>query len=1001
MAHLTPAVARCDSETRLGVATDQPRLVDLTLVSRWQRILGVGPDEKSMVLHIAAVFAVIQSTHAFGSNSADALFFLRFGVENLPFVILMSGIATMLALLAYSVGLSRTGAITWLPSVTAACALIAVGEWTLTLTSGNGVYPIIWIATQVVVMVSFTVMWNAATASATTRQAKRLYPLYASAGVAGAIVGNLATGPLATAFGTETLLGVQGLMLGVGALLLRGVARRFFTDSQPGTRSTVRVLTGAVRTVRASKLMRLTAAVMFSFSALFYFVVFPFNEAVAINFSTEAEVARFLGLFASLATAVTFFVSLLVTRRLFSRLGIVISLLIVPAVYALGFGVWLFSFSLMSAAVVRGVQWVMVNAVGGTATTALYNILPGRRRGQVMSFMTAVPTQLGVIAGGAVLMVATSIGQQALFQTGLIISLVAVVVVIAMRTAYIDAVVTAVRNGLVGVLSVPHEGLVSPFGRESIDTLTSHLTGPTPEERLIGILGLEAAANSNGDAIEPLTRDSDPRVRAAALEAMSDTNPDKADMFIDLGLADSSAQVRRHTIETIVVPGSPVKLGPLLKDPDPTVRASAAWAVGGAEGQSVLADMMNSDDTEMVLAMLGSARIGSDVTIDPSPFLHDRNPDVRASAIRIAPSSGLSPQELRFALDDPSVMVRRVSAETLALTPEGREVLLDTLSTGSVSATDSVLRALTPVDRFTDDYLKWAQREAARARFLTEMRAALLLGKTTPLVELLADVLQKRSDRLSDWVILGMTTQANAEVMAIVERGVRADDQETRSQAVEALDVLGDRATIKPLLDLLEATAILRVVDQREALDALSNDFDSWISSLARASAATDPSATVEPMPDSPEVTQDSSDSMTTLERIIALQRVSMFSALDPEDLELIANAVREAHFVGGETVYRAGDVGTEMMVIIDGEAVVTAVHEGSTRELARYGPGHHVGELALLQGSVRSADVRAGDGGLSSLRMADVDLRSILQERPGVAIAMLNTLAQRLAKQT
>jgi CRP-like cAMP-binding protein len=80
---------------------------------------------------------------------------------------------------------------------------------------------------------------------------------------------------------------------------------------------------------------------------------------------------------------------------------------------------------------------------------------------------------------------------------------------------------------------------------------------------------------------------------------------------------------------------------------------------------------------------------------------------------------------------------------------------------------------------------------------------------------------------------------------------------------------------------------------------------------------------------------------------------------------------------------------------------VVTAEHDGATKEIARYGSGEHVGELALLQGAKRSADVTAGDRGVFALIIDKVDLISILQERPTVALAMLGTLASRLAAQT
>jgi CRP-like cAMP-binding protein len=59
------------------------------------------------------------------------------------------------------------------------------------------------------------------------------------------------------------------------------------------------------------------------------------------------------------------------------------------------------------------------------------------------------------------------------------------------------------------------------------------------------------------------------------------------------------------------------------------------------------------------------------------------------------------------------------------------------------------------------------------------------------------------------------------------------------------------------------------------------------------------------------------------------------------------------------------------------------------------------VGELALLTGEPRSADVHAGEEGLRGLALSMTDLMSVLEERPTVAIGMLGTLASRLIEQT
>ena len=133
----------------------------------------------------------------------------------------------------------------------------------------------------------------------------------------------------------------------------------------------------------------------------------------------------------------------------------------------------------------------------------------------------------------------------------------------------------------------------------------------------------------------------------------------------------------------------------------------------------------------------------------------------------------------------------------------------------------------------------------------------------------------------------------------------------------------------------------------------------------------------------------------------MALHRVPMFSELDPEDLELIARATNEVQYQANEPIYRDGDHASEMLVIVEGRAVVSK-NRGSARDVIRiFGAGEHVGELALLGAGVRSADVFAGDSGLHGIVVTKDDLLSILEERPAVALGMLTTLARRLSEQT
>ncbi len=973
--------------------------------------VGVRPDEIQLVGRLTALFFLVQASHGVGVNAAFALFFTRFGVEELPLMIVLSGPVVMTATLAHTGGLARLGDRRWLWMASAALSAWALFEWIAVGSGGRQVYPVVWISTQVLVFVSFTLIWNAAGSACDTRQAKRLFSLFATAGVAGGVVGNLVVGPLAVLFGTENLLLVQSLLL-VGATFILFRSRRFLTAGDP-TQTAREELTRAAAAFRSSKLLKLAALVVFASSILFFLVMFPFSEEVASAFETEEAMAGFLGLFSSVATAATFVFSLLITNRLFSRLGLVLTLLIVPAVYALGMGVWLISFGLVTATAVRGVQWVAVNAIESSGTSALFNVLPRRDRGPVMSLMTAIPAQLGTVAAGLILLASETLETKALFVIGLLLSVASVAAVAAMRPAYIQAVITAVRRGFVSIFDAPQSGSGTVVDGDIALVLEGLLTDTRPEARALAVAGLANVGDpTRAESVAPLLSDIDPSVRSAAFETMYELDPHQLDRHLQSALEDEAPMVRRQALhhiaeEPAIGPDLPIE--PALSDPDERVRAAAAFLVGGERGANIVSQMLSSGSTIATTAVLDEvARFPEkNPGIDPAAYLDDPHPRVRAVAARALGALGENAVRLVPALDDSSLRVRTAAASSLARTVEGRSLLLDVLESGSVAATDATIGEVSSLEGRDMRLDEWAAREARRAAFLE--RSSRHVTGSTPEASFLTGVLEKRVRRLVRWILIAMTTERTRLIMPVVARGVRSDDPETRSQALEALESIGDRSVLSTLLPLLEDHPDEPADQLHRALESLSTDFDPWLSTLARVCLA---SADVQGSPgtfatdaqDVPvwaSVSDEHTEIYSEIGRVLILQRVSMFADLDPEDLLLVSRQTTEVHYGPGDLIYGQGDPGDQLIVITRGEAVVSTIHDGERVVVTNYGEGETIGELALFTNRARSADVNAGPDGLDGLVMTQFDVVSIVEERPSVAMGLLGMLASRLSDQT
>jgi signal-transduction protein with cAMP-binding, CBS, and nucleotidyltransferase domain len=138
---------------------------------------------------------------------------------------------------------------------------------------------------------------------------------------------------------------------------------------------------------------------------------------------------------------------------------------------------------------------------------------------------------------------------------------------------------------------------------------------------------------------------------------------------------------------------------------------------------------------------------------------------------------------------------------------------------------------------------------------------------------------------------------------------------------------------------------------------------------------------------------------MGELDRMLVLRAVPLFGDLDPEDLQRIAATALERRYLAGEELVREGDVGDELIVIVEGRVRVVRADQDGERLLRTYGPGDHIGELAVLRDRPRAATVIA-DEEVRGLVIGGEALRAILHERPEAAMAMLATLAERISLQ-
>lgn len=135
----------------------------------------------------------------------------------------------------------------------------------------------------------------------------------------------------------------------------------------------------------------------------------------------------------------------------------------------------------------------------------------------------------------------------------------------------------------------------------------------------------------------------------------------------------------------------------------------------------------------------------------------------------------------------------------------------------------------------------------------------------------------------------------------------------------------------------------------------------------------------------------------SSLDPVAALAESRIFSALGESARKRLAAAGTIVKIGASETLFDRGDAGDAAYLVVAGEVeALASIEDGRSMRLASFGPGGIVGELSVIDGQPRSADVRATRRS-ELLRIPRAAVLEALADDPEAALALMATLAGHL----
>ncbi len=325
--------------------TDTQRARESPLLLRaLQRLVDVKPEEGGALLWSFAYFFCLLSSYYILRPLRDEMG-IAGGVENLPWVFTGTFVATLAAVPLFGWAAARFPRRKLLPTVYLFFIANILTFFALFKLDISEVYVarafFIW--TSVFNLFVISVFWSFMADLFTNAQARRLFGFIAAGGTAGAIVGPVLTGLLAPPLGPINLLLISAALLGGAVWCIYALNRRApaLSDQSDKTRAEPAAMGGSifagVKRVFASPYLLGICLFILLYTALATFLYLAQAQIVA---DASDDPAARTALFAWMDFSVnvlTIGIQAMLTGRIIRRLGLPLTLALIPILVAGGF----------------------------------------------------------------------------------------------------------------------------------------------------------------------------------------------------------------------------------------------------------------------------------------------------------------------------------------------------------------------------------------------------------------------------------------------------------------------------------------------------------------------------------------------------------------------------------------------------------------------------------------------------------------------------------------
>lgn len=375
--------------------------------------------EWGLALFLYFLLTVMVGADWVGKLGADALFVKRYGVQNVPWMYIITPIAMLAVSALIFFFIDRMRRRTMLLVYVAAVTLLSVGiQYAITTGAiGNIVQPISYVFAHGVKETIYILFWVYAGNLYDAEQSKRLFPFFAGSVLVGKIAGGFIGTAIAPIIHAENFIGAQAVGFAVCFLALL-IYRRLPEGSKgkvedkhrpEGIGATIKESVDGYKAVASDKLLRTFGVGVFFWYFLMQFANFLYllgldQQAAGKTVSSEDVFSQlYAGVYTS-SSLVALAIQSFITSGLLRRIGIAWVLLLLPLWYLGTYATAAYyNLNIVTGVALQLGERIWIPALHRPATELVYSQVSAAVRPRARAFLSGGVNAFGNMAAAVAL----------------------------------------------------------------------------------------------------------------------------------------------------------------------------------------------------------------------------------------------------------------------------------------------------------------------------------------------------------------------------------------------------------------------------------------------------------------------------------------------------------------------------------------------------------------------------------------------------------------------